>query len=402
MPDFQYQARELSGGEVSGVITAATQQEVLALLASQQLFPIKVDLAESAKREQKHVGRRVKARNLAIFYGQLADLLKSGVPLLRSLELLETQAVSPALQLIVRDVKEQVADGTHLFEAMRKHPQAFNELVVSMVRAGEEGGFLEEVLKRVAAFTDHQEDLKGRVLGAMIYPVFLSVIGTLIVSVLMVKFVPKFEPIFAQMKEQETLPWATTALMAISDFTQKYWFWALLVVGAALFGLWSWKQTPEGRLKIDHFRLKMIGFGRIVKSLAIARFCRILGTLLHNGVPILQSLKIAKDATGNVVLSQAIEAATEQISSGKSLAKPLGASQQFPREIVEMIAVGEEANNLEQVLVDIAENLERRTSRELDLAVRMLEPLLIVMMAGVVLFVVMGLLLPILQSSGLV
>ena len=402
MPDFQYLARELSGGQISGVVTAATQQEALASLASRQLFPIKVDLAESAKQEQKHIGRRVKARNLAIFYGQLADLLKSGVPLLRSLELLESQAVSPALQLVVRDVKEQVADGTRLFEAMRKHPKAFSELVVSMVRAGEEGSFLEEVLKRVAAFTDHQEDLKGRVVGAMVYPVFLSVFGTIIVAVLMVKFVPKFEPIFAQMKEQDSLPWATTALLAISDFTQDYWFLATAMIAGAGFGIWYWQQTPDGRLTIDKFRLKVLGFGRIVKSLAIARFCRILGTLLKNGVPILQSLRIAKDATGNVVLSSAIETASENISAGKSLAKPLGASNQFPREIVEMIAVGEEANNLEEVLVDIADNLERRTSRELDMAVRMLEPLLLLLMAGVVLFVVMGLLLPILQSSGLV
>lgn len=402
MPDFQYLARELTGAQVTGVITAGTQQEALANLSARQLFPLRVDLAESTKQEQKFVGRRVKARNLAIFYGQLSDLLKSGVPLLRSLELLQTQAVSPALQVVVKDIRDQVADGTRLYDAMRKHPRVFGELVISMVRAGEEGGFLEEVLKRVAAFTDHQEDLKGRVVGAMVYPAFLAVFGTLIVAVLLVKFVPKFEPIFSRMKEQGSLPSATTWLLAMSNFAQSYWYIVVIAGVAAWLGLRRWMQTEDGRMKVDQARLKVFGLGRIVKSLAIARFCRILGTLLKNGVPILQSLRIAKDATGNLVLSRAIENASENISAGKSLAKPLGASKQFPTEIVEMISVGEEANNLEEVLVDIADNLERRTNRELEMAVRMLEPMMLLVMAAVVLFVVIALLLPILQSSGIV
>lgn len=401
MPDFQYIARELSGQQVTGVLTAGSQQEAISNLSSRQLFPIRIDVAETTKQEQKFVNRRVRARALAIFYGQLSDLLKSGVPLLRSLELLENQATSPVLQLVVRDVKEHVADGTRLYDAMRKHPKVFSELVISMVRAGEEGGFLEEVLKRVAAFTDHQEDLKGRVVGAMVYPAFLATFGTIIVAVLLVKFVPKFEPIFSRMAEQDALPWATTALLSMSDFAQTYWLLGIVALIGAGWGLNYWVGTEEGRLIVDRFRLKMVGLGRIVKSLAIARFCRILGTLLKNGVPILQSLKIAKDATGNVVLSRAIEAASENISAGKSLAKPLGASKIFPQEIVEMISVGEEANNLEEVLVDIADNLERRTNRELDMAVRMLEPLMLLVMAAVVLFVVIALLLPILNSSGI-
>jgi general secretion pathway protein F len=402
MPDFQYLARELSGQEVSGVLTAGSQQEAIANLAAKQLFPIRIDVAESTKQEQRYVGRKVKARHLAVFYGQLADLLKSGVPLLRSLDLLESQSNSQILKLVLRDVKDQVADGTRLFDAMRHHPKVFGELVVSMVRAGEEGGFLEEVLKRVAAFTDHQEELKGRVIGAMVYPVFLAVFGGLIVAVLLVKFVPKFEPIFARMKEEDQLPWATTSLLAMSNFAQSYWLLGIAGLVAIYLGISYWVGTPRGRLQVDTARLKVYGLGRIVQSLAIARFCRILGTLLKNGVPILQSLKIAKDATGNMVLSQAIENASENISAGKSLAKPLAASQIFPREIVEMIAVGEEANNLEEVLVDIADNLERRTNRELDMSVRMLEPIMLLMMAAVVLFVVIALLLPILQSSGVI
>ncbi|MEZ6056556.1 MAG: type II secretion system F family protein [Planctomycetaceae bacterium] len=401
MPDFQYTARQFSGQQVTGVIEASSQQEALAALAARELFPLQVSLAESAIAEKKHVGKRVKPRQLAIFYGQLSDLLHSGVPLLRSLELLERQSQSQSLQAVVKDVKEQVADGSRLYDAMRRHPKAFSELVISMIRAGEEGGFVEDVLKRVAAFTDHQEDLKGRVMGAMIYPVFLMVFGLIIVAVLMVKFVPKFQPVFDRMAEKDSLPWATTTLLTISNATQSYWPLFIIFTGAAVLGLLYWQQTESGKLKIDQFRLRAWGVGRIVRSLAIARFCRILGTLLHNGVPILQSLRIAKDATGNAVLSQAIAAATENISAGKSLAKPLAASGEFPPEMVEMVSVGEEANNLEKVLIDVADNLERRTNRELDVAVRMLEPLMLLVMAAIVLFVVIALLLPILQSSNL-
>jgi general secretion pathway protein F/type IV pilus assembly protein PilC len=323
--------------------------------------------------------------------------------LLRSLELLEEQANNSALQQVLQDVREQVADGSRLHEALGRHRRVFGDLVLSMVRAGEEGGFVEEVLKRTAAFTDHQEDLKGRVVGAMVYPIFLFVFGFGVVAALLIKVVPRFEKtVFANLAQRGELPWATTTLLSLSNFAQRYWLLIALAVVAAVYGVRRWLATEQGRWRADQWRLRAAGVGRIVRSLAVARFCRVLGTLLHNGVPILQSLRIAKDATGNAVLSQAIADAAENISEGKSLAKPLAHSGQFPRDIVEMIAVGEEANNLEQVLVDIADNLERRTSRELDLSVRLLEPLMLVVMAGVVLFVVLALLLPILQSSNAV
>lgn len=400
MPDFQYIARELSGAQVAGVVSATSQQDALAILSSRQLFPVRVDLAEEEKARQTHVKRRVRARHLAVFYSQLADLLKSGVPLLRSLELLEKQSTNPALSSVLAEVRAEVADGTRLYDAMRQHPRAFGDLVVSMVRAGEEGGFLEDVLKRIAVFTDHQEEIKGRVLGSMVYPMFLLVFGGGIVWALLVWFVPKFATIFERMSERGELPWATTSLLGFSATAQEYWLLVLLVVAGAAAGAKYYLSTPEGRYRLDQFRLRCYGWRRIARSLALARFCRVLGTLLRNGVPILESLRIAKDATGNVVLSAAVERAADNVSSGKSLARPLAASGEFPEEIVEMISVGEEANNLEQVLIDIAENLERRTNRELDLIVRMLEPLLLVVMAVIVLFVVAALLLPILQISG--
>lgn len=401
MPDYQYIAREATGQQVTGVLSATTEKEALASLAARQLFPLRVDLADSSKAEKKQVSRRVPTRFLAVFYSQLADLLNSGVPLLRSLELLGKQTTHPALKAVLQDVRDQVADGSRLYDAMRHHPRAFNDLMVSMVRAGEEGGFLEDVLKRIAAFTEHQEELKGRVVGALVYPVFLLSVGGLIVAVLMVWFVPRFEPIFENMSQRGELPWATTTLLGMSDFAQRYWAISLVAIVTLGVFVYRWMQTEHGRYRIDEFRLKSYGLGRIVKSLAIARFCRVLGTLLRNGVPVLNSLRIAKDATANRVLSQSIEQAAENISAGKSLARPLGASGNFPDEIIEMIAVGEEANNLENVLIDISENLERRTSREIEMLVRLLEPILLLFLAAIVLFVVIALLLPILQSSGM-
>lgn len=400
MPEFQYIAREVSGREVTGLLTAGSEQEVVNSLAGKSLFPTRIALAETEVRQQQSVGKRVAAKHLAIIYSQLADLLSSGVPLLRSLEILEQQASRPAVTAVLQDVRQQVADGTRLADAMRKHPKVFGELSISMVRAGEEGGFLEDALKRIAVFTEHHEDLKNRVVGAMAYPAFLMVACVGIVTGILIFLVPKFAPVFERLAEKGELPIATVLLLSGSDMLQKYGIW--IAAGLVLAGFWvyNYMKTEEGRFRIDTIRLKLKGLGPIVRSLAISRFCRILGTLLKNGVPILQSLRIAKDATGNRVLSAAIAVAAENISAGKSLARPLGASGHFPREVVEMIAVGEEANNLEQVLLNIAENMEQRTYRELDLFVKLLEPVMLLVMGVVILFIMVALLLPVFMATG--
>ncbi len=402
MPDFQYTARQSSGEQVSGVLTAASEQDALGILAGRHLFPLRVAPTEGTSLPgSRQPIRRVRTKHLTIYYSQLADLLTSGVPLLRSLQLILEQTSHAGLRAIVQDISEQVADGTRLAAAMSRHSKTFDELVVSMVRAGEEGGFLEDVLKRIATFNEHQEELKARVIGAMIYPAFLSGAGVLIVAAMMIFFVPKFATIFADMDKRGELPWATQSLLSMSAFLQSYWYFAAaaLVAGGVFFS--QWKSSPRGRDVMDRFRLRAWGLGPIVRSLAIARFCRILGTLLNNGVPILQSLKIAKDASGNSILSQAIGDAAENVSSGKSLAGPLGTSGEFPKEIIEMIAVGEEANNLEQVLLNISDTLERTTNRKLDMLVRLVEPVMLLVMALVVVYIIFALLYPILLMSGL-
>lgn len=400
MPEFQYIAKELSGREVSGVLTAGTEQEAVNSLAGKSLFPTRIILAEAEVRQKAAVGKRVGARLVSVIYSQLSDLLASGVPLLRSLEILEQQSSKPAVVGVLQDVRQQVADGTRLADAMRRHPKVFSELALSMVRAGEEGGFLEDALKRVSIFTEHAEDLKNRVLGAMAYPMFLMGACLLIVTGILIFLVPQFAPIFERLDERGELPMATIALLSTSDFLKEYGIWLVAGLGAAGLWVYNYARTEDGRQAIDAFRLRLKGLGPIVRNLAIARFCRILGTLLKNGVPILQSLRIAKDATGNRVISAAIGAAAENISAGKSLARPLGSSGHFPREVVEMISVGEEANNLEQVLLNIADNIEARTYRDLDLFVKLLEPMMLLVMGVVILFIMIALLLPVVMSAG--
>lgn len=401
MPDFQYIAKSLSGEQITGLLSADNESAAASTLALRHLFPLKIELAETAKKQERFRGRRVGNRELAQFYTQLADLLRSGVPLLRSLELLERQTRNQSLKLVLADVRAEVANGTKLSEAMRHHPRCFGDLTISMIRAGEEGSFMEDVLKRVSAFTQHQEDMKGRVLGAMMYPMFLAVAGLAVVTALMVWFVPKFEPVFQKFEDKGGLPWVTSAVVGISHFIGGYGLILLAVIVVTVGALMWYGVSEEGRMAFDKVRLQTPLVGRIYRTLAIARFCRILGTLLKNGVPILNSLRIGKDAMGNRVLSNAIARASENVSAGKTLAQPLRACGEFPEETVEMIAVAEEANNLEQVLVDIADSMEARTTRNLELFVRMIEPIMLVLMGGIVMFVMAGLLLPILQSSSI-
>jgi general secretion pathway protein F/type IV pilus assembly protein PilC len=398
MAEFTYEALASTGQRSNGTLTAGSEREAMAMLDSRGLFPVRIAMARSASKGWSF-GGRIKSRAMATFYSQLADLLHSGVPLLRSLDLLERQHGKSALGEVLRDVRAKVADGTGLAQAMGSHPKAFNELAVSMVRAGQEGGFLEDVLKRIADFTENAEDLKAKVVGALAYPVLLSVFGIIVVSVLMVFVVPQFEPIFNKLEEKEGLPLVTQLLMGISHFLLDNWWWMIGAMGVVSFAYLRWSKTESGRRRVDAIRLRIPAAGHIYLYYALARFTRILGTMLHNGIPILHALKISKDSAGNRVLTEAIDKSAENIKGGDSLAAPLAACKYFPREVVEMIAVGEESNNLDKVLVDIAEGLEKRTTRQLDLFVRLLEPMMLLIMALVVLFVVAGLLLPVFKMG---
>ncbi len=397
MTDYNYTARDSGGQCVEGVVSAGSQREAIATLTGQQLFPIEVNV--STGQSKRNVSQHVKPQAMAQFYVQLAALLRSGVPLLRALEVIGKQTTNPALSHTVYDLHNRITEGESLAEGMARHPKAFDELAISIVRAGSEGGFMEEALERVAKFTDQQAEMKSRVMGAMAYPIFLSVFSVIIVSVLIIFFVPKFESLFSRLREKGELPAVTDWLLWLSDSITSYGLLIALAIGGLVMLLRAQLSTESGRWFLDRLRLRIPQAGTIYRNLAVSRFCRVLGTLLHGGVPIVLALKISSDSTGNRVLSKAINDAAENITAGESLAAPLQASGHFPSDVIEMIGVAEQSNTLETVLTQIAETLERQTWRRLDMLVRLVEPVMLLVMAAQVLVIVVALLMPMLKSA---
>ena len=398
MPDFSYTARNMQGELINGTIAANTEREAVNLLSGQSLFPVNV--AEKKVR-QSAFGGRVNAQTMSTFYTQLAGLLRSGVPLLRSLRILEEQSTSVKFQQVLNEIHSKVEDGESFGDCLSRYPTIFNDIAVNMCRAGTEGGFLEDALDRLGQFTEQQADLKARTLGALMYPIILVTIGTLIVSVLIIFFVPKFKPMFDQLANRGQLPWMTTSLLGFSAYLQSRWYVIVLVLAAIFGGIYSALQSESGKRFFDRLKLVLPMFGDIFRNLAVARFCRVLGTMLKNGVSILKSLEISSAAAGNRILADAVTDASENITAGASLAKPLGSSGHFPRTVVEMISVAEESNTLDTVLVDISDGLEKRTTRKLDLLVKMLEPMMLVILGGIGLYVVVALLLPVMRMSSM-
>lgn len=398
MPEFTYTARSLTGENLIGSITAGSRREALGALTDRSMFPINVTDAKAAKAAWLPA-KRIKAEVLAANLSQLADLLSNGVSLLAALEILVEQAAHPYLKEVMADVRDQIVEGTSLDQALSRHPKVFGELAISMVRAGSEGAFLEDALKRTADFLELQEDLKGRVSGAMAYPTFLAVAGFIVTVVLVVFFVPKFAELYAQLEKQGGLPTATVALLWLSDNLKAYGIF--LIAGLVSLAMWArkWMQSPIGKLKVDRWKTKIPVAGPIFLGSAVSRFCRVLGTLLKNGVPLLRALEISRDSTGNSMLGNAIRASAENVSAGDTLSKPLGACGLIPTPVMAMIKVAEESNNLENVLLNIADGIDRKISRRLDVMVRMVEPAMLMVMGTVIMFVLVALLLPVFDMS---
>ena len=258
---------------------------------------------------------------------------------------------------------------------------------------------MEDALKRTADFMELQEELKGRITGAMAYPSFLAVAGFVVTVVLVVFFVPKFAELFTQLEQQGGLPTATVVLLWLSDFLGHY---GLILIGV-LVGLGVWLQgkarTPRGRLFVDRMKLKLPVLGAIFLGTATSRFCRVLGTLLHNGVGLLRALEISRDSTGNAVLAQAIRDSAANVTSGDSLSKPLSACGLFPGPVMAMIRVAEESNNLESVLINVADGIDKKIERQLDIMVRLVEPVMLMVMGTVIMFVLVALLMPVFDMS---
>jgi general secretion pathway protein F len=400
MPTFSYTARNAQGHQISGVLTAENQQAALRTLDDRHLFPIEIREGGQASRSLVPGRRkRVKMSVVGQTYGQMADLLRAGVPLLRSLDVLSKATPSAALAEIVREVRDDVAGGDSLADALEKHPHVFNELHVSMVRAGERGGFLEDVLARMAMFVERQDEMRNKLIGSMVYPMILMTAGFGVVIMLLTVVVPRMRPFLQRLEAKGELPALTIGLFAVCDFLKVYWVYIIGAIAVGVVAAMPYLKSDAGRHAIDRLKLKLPVAGKIVTIVAICRFCRILGTMLANGVPILQSLKVSKDSAGNLVLSEEIDRAAESVRQGETLAGPLGESGLFPVDVIDMIAVAEEANTLDTVLVNIADSNEARAARAVDLAVRLLEPVLLLVMAVMVLIIALAILVPILTSS---
>jgi len=397
MPEYTYKARNLTGEVVSGSMSANTERDVVNWLSGQSLFPVKVETER--QKQAITIGGRVNDQKIAVFYEQLSSLISNGVPLLRSLRILQEQTRIPAFKAALEDVISHVEDGDGLSDSFARHPKIFSEMAVNMSRAGAEGGFLEDALQRVATFTEQQAELKSRTIGALIYPAVLATIGTIVVTVLLVFFVPKFGELFDQLRNMGELPAVTDWLLWFSGSLRSYGLIFLAILAALYFVIRVQLSTEKGRRFADGIKIKIPLFGPIFLNLAVGRFCRVLGTLLRNGVPILKALEISREASGNRILSDAIAEAAENITSGESLSQPLSKSGHFPRNVTEMISVAEESNTLDDVLINISEGLEKQTVRRLDLMVKLLEPLMLMIMAAIVLVVVVALLLPIMKMG---
>ena len=392
MPKFRYTALNADGRQVSGQLEAEGEAAAVRILGERQLFPVNIASADASKSKR----RRVSSRDIGMMYGQLADLIGSGVPMLRALDSLIRSTVNSQLKAILKEVRTAVADGQTLTDALRKFPEVFPPLHTSMVQAGERASFLEDVLRSLSEFLERLDELRAKVMGAMIYPALLSALGATVMAGALIFFVPKFEPLLAG--AQKPLP--TVLLFGASTILRSYWYIVALVLAGLVGGLVSALSKESSRRTLEIWQHRVPVVGTALKMLAITRFCRILGTMLANGVPMLGALKIAKDATGSRLLGEKIAIAAESIRDGKSLSGPLSQGGLFPDQIMAMITVAEESNKLDKVLLQIANTVERRTNQQVDQSVRLIEPVILCLVAAGIGFLALGLLLPIFTLAG--
>lgn len=338
------------------------------------------------------LGGGVSHKQLTQFTHQFSVLMEAGLPIVRSLKILANQQKPGYLKDVTEQVAEDVETGSTLSEALSKHPRVFDKLYVNMVRAGEAGGVLEEVLKRLSDFMEKAQALRRKVIGASIYPIVVISIATIVVLAIMTFIVPRFKEVFQSVGV--AMPAMTLVLLKISDFIKSYWFVLLLAPPAVYFLIKAWGRTKSGRFTIDKIKLKMPIVGMIIKKTITARFCRTLGTLLKSGVPILEALNIVKNATGNEVVAQAIGKVHDSVREGESIVEPLAACGVFDDIVINMIDVGEETGELDAMLLKIADIYDAEVDAAVAALVSIMEPLLIVGLGATVGFIVVALFLP--------
>lgn len=393
MPTFEYTALSTTGQRVVGVLAGPSEHAVLSELEARQLTPV----ALASKADATVRRRRVSVRALGTAYSQLSELLHAGVPLLRSLKVLGGRKSQPKLSAVFKELADAVSEGEELGAAMDRRHEVFPTVHVAMVRAGEKGGFLEAVLARLGQLTLAQAEMRAKVIGNLIYPTVLVVVGAAVLGVMFGVFVPMFRPMLEAVPGG--VPALTQIVFAVSSAVGKYGLVTLGVLAAAGIVVWRLSGRAGVRRRLVEWKTFAPVVGPLVRALAAARFCRMLGTMLANSVPMLSAMQIAKEAAGNLVMEEAIDKAAESVRAGHTVSGPLGESGLFEDDVVEMISVGESANNLDSVLVKIAETIEGRVDRLLGTVVKLIEPLLLIAMAGVVVVIAVALILPMTQMK---
>ncbi len=406
MPTFQYEAMDHTGREVKDVIDAATQEEAQQLIRQKGFFVTKI--AEKAKKAKqrgaKKGGRRrkkaftigrISTKQLCIFTRQLSTLQDAGLPILRSLKILEGQCKPGVLKNALQDIVEDIESGQTLSEACAKHPKAFDRLYCNMIKAGEAGGALEAILQRLADFKEKSQSLKRRIKSAMVYPIVVIFVACVIVGFILYFIIPKFEAIFKDFNLP--LPAMTTFLIDASHFLIKYFY---IVFLTPLF-IWIFikllYRNKTGAYVCDRIKLIIPVMGSIVEKSTVARTTRTLGTLVQSGVPILESLHIVRDTAGNAVFERAFTRIYESIREGETIAQPLKEARIVDDIVVNMIDVGEETGELDTMLNKIADNYDEEVETAVESLVSLLEPIMIVVLGGIIGFIVIALFLPLIS-----
>jgi type IV pilus assembly protein PilC len=418
MPKYDYVALDQKGKETKGSVEAASQNEAIGRVKDMQLFPTKIieteKVQEKKASKQKSrpkaggkkrgkldmqinikipgIGGKVKPKVLTTFTRQLATLVDAGLPLLRGLRVLEKQERNSTLRRILGELALAIEGGSTFSEALAQHPKVFNRLFVNMVKAGELGGVLEVVLKRLAEFSEKAQKIRGKVKAALFYPIAVLVVAVGILGLLLVFVIPRFKDVFAGMGVK--LPGFTVFVLAISDAVRLHVLPTLGAVAVVVVLFLLAIKTKIGRLVWDKIKLKVPPFGVVVSKVAISRFTRTLGTLVSSGVPILQALTIVKETAGNVIISNAINNVHESVKEGETITSPLEASGVFPPMVVSMVDVGEQTGALPEMLLRIADNYDEEVDNAVASMTSLLEPIMIVFLAGIVGSIVIAMFLP--------
>jgi type IV pilus assembly protein PilC len=398
---FAYKARDRSGQIISGAVEGESTATVVAKLRQSGYTVLNIQQKAEAKGLQMDLfQKKVKIKDITIFSRQFATMINSGLSLTKSLNILSEQTENPTLAGLISEVQKDVEGGQTLSEALAKHPKVFQGLFVNMVKAGETGGVLDEVLLRVAEHYEKDMALKSKIKAAMTYPVVMFIMSMLIVFAMITFIVPVFVGMFSQLGGDLPLP--TKMLVWASDGIRSYWYVLLAAVLGSRYGLKSYGKTPQGKLAFDKLKLRVPVFGMLNTKLSVARFTRTFGTLVASGVPILQALEIVAETANNELISQAVKGTRTSIKEGETIAKPLSQSPIFPPMVVQMISVGEETGALDSMLTKIADFYDEEVSSMVESLTALIEPLMIAAMGVIIGGIIVALYMPMFEIINMI